>query len=300
MERGHVRGKRGAETVGAVVVTYHPDQDVAGNLRLLRAQVETVVVVDNGSPEASLQSLREACTSLALHLVENGENLGIATALNGGVKQLRGMGCTLAVLFDQDSTITEGYLQTMMRCFTAAPASKRLAILVPRYVDSRFANTLAPPVSSDGSLEAATTSGSMMPLPIFEAIGWFAEELFIDGVDYEYSLRVRRAGYTIAECPEAVLLHSPGTPTYHRIFGKSTIQAANYSPVRRYYQERNKIWVAKRYVLTFPGFCARQFLTSLKDLVKILLFEQVKGRKIRFFFLGIWHGLLGRTGRLDD
>jgi rhamnosyltransferase len=185
----------------------------------------------------------------------------------------------------------------MLACATSSYWGDRLAIVVPRYLDSRFGSVLEPPGEANGELQAATTSGSLTPMSVFETAGLFAEELFIDGVDYEYSLRVRARGLVIAECREAVLLHSPGTPTYHRILG-SRFQTANYSPVRRYYQERNKIWVTRRYWRRFLSFCMRQFSISIKDLIKIVLVEQDRGRKCRFFFRGISDGLRGRTGKL--
>ena len=286
--------------IGAVVVTYLPDDDVLENLRLLREQLQQIVVVDNTPRAAAVQTLREGCHALGLGIIENGENLGIATALNQGVRQLKSEGCECVFLFDQDSTVTDGYVEMMLRCLSGYGPEEPIAILVPRYVDRRFGTTLEAPAGRSGALEAATTSGSLMPTAIFDAAGFFADELFIDGVDYEYSLRVRGLGYSIAECKEAILLHSPGSPTYHRILGGKPFQAANYSPVRRYYQERNKIWVAKRYWRSFGGFCAKQFLTSLKDLLKIVLAESCKWLKIRYFFKGVWHGLLGRTGRLDE
>ena len=286
--------------IGAAVVTYYPDSDVLDNLRLLREQVQQIVVVDNTPAAAGVQTLREACHAPGIEIIENGENLGIAAALNQGVSRLRDEGCESVFLFDQDSTVTDGYIATMLQCLSGYGQEKQIAILVPRYVDRRFGTTLEAPAGRSGALEAATTSGSLMPMEVFAAAGFFAEELFIDGVDYEYSLRVRGRGYSIAECKDAILLHSPGSPTYHRIAGSKPFQVANYSPVRRYYQERNKIWVAKRYWRSFAGFCARQFLTSFKDLLKIVLAETSKWRKIQYFFRGVRHGLLGRTGRLDE
>ncbi len=285
---------------GAVVVSYHPDADVLENLRLLRQQVRCVVVVDNGSPEAKLQPLRDAKEAMGLELIANPENLGIATALNQGVRWLRDRGCPFVFLFDQDSTVTEGYAETMVKCFLQSRTSRSLAILVPRYIDRRFGTVLAPPALPGGHLEAATTSGSLMPMEIFGIAGFFADELFIDGVDYEYSLRVRRLGFTIDECADAQLLHSPGTPTYHTVLRSKPFQAANYSPLRRYYQERNKIWVTKRYWRTYLSFCFRQFVTSAKDLLKILLVENDKRRKCSYFLAGMRDGFRGRTGRLIE
>ena len=286
--------------VGAVVVTYHPDADVLENLRLLQQQVQQTVIVDNGSAPEELLALREVATRLGFRVVENGENLGIAKALNQGVECVRDSGCTSVFLFDQDSTITPGYVHTMTSCFNRSPGMPPLAILVPRYIDRRFGSVLEPPLASDGHLEAATTSGSLIPLEVFGTAGFFAVELFIDGVDYEYSLRVRRLGFTIDECREAILLHSPGTPTHHKGPLGKLFQAANYSAIRRYYQERNKILVTKRYWQTFPGFCAKQFLTSAKDIVKILLVEDDKLRKGRFFFRGLRDGLINRKGKYQQ
>jgi len=283
---------------GAVVVSYHPDADVIEDLKLLREQLRCVVVVDNGSTAASLQLLRDAQEQVGFSLIANPENMGIATALNQGALFLRDKGCQFVFLFDQDSSITPGYVETMTQCFADALKTRLLAILVPRYVDRRFGSVLEPPTGHGGHLEAATTSGSLMPIEIFGRAGLFADELFIDGVDYEYSLRVRRFGYTIEECKQAVLLHSPGTPTHHAFFGGKRFQAANYSALRRYYQERNKIWVAKRYARQFPLFCAKQFFISAKDFLKIWLVESDKWRKTRFFFNGILDGLRGRTGKL--
>jgi rhamnosyltransferase len=286
--------------VGAVVVTYHPDADVLENLRILRVQIEPIIVIDNGSDVSELLALRAAAATVGFELIENGENLGIAGALNQGVRRVRELGCTSVFFFDQDSTISPGFVDTMRSCFADSGSSRSLAILVPRYVDRRFGSVLEPPTRGDGHLEAATTSGSLMPTEVFETAGFFAEELFIDGVDYEYSLRVRRLGFTIDECATAILLHSPGTPTHHRGLGGKPFQAANYSPVRRYYQERNKIWIAKRYWRSFPSFCAKQFLTSAKDLVKIVLVEDGKAHKTRFFFLGLCDGLRNRTGKIKQ
>jgi rhamnosyltransferase len=291
-----------AEQVCAVVVSFHPEADVAENLRALGGQVQGLVVIDNGSTASELSMLEGAIAEFAesalAEVIRNGTNLGIAAALNEGVRWAARRGFEWVMLFDQDSAVTPGYVAAMMAAFARSEFGERLAILVPRYVDRRSGSTLEAPRGKTKGLEAATTSGSLMQVKVFEKAGWFAEELFIDGVDYEYSLRVRRLGYGIEECAGAELLHSPGTPTWHTVLGKR-FQVANYSPVRRYYQERNKVWVTRRYWRDFLPFCLGQFGISLKDLVKILVAETDKGRKCRFFFRGIWDGWGERMGKLE-
>jgi rhamnosyltransferase len=284
----------------AVVVSYHPDGNVLDNLSTLRQQLETIIVVDNGSSNDEVAALRERCTFLGATLIENDENLGIAKALNQGIEAARGFQSEWVFLFDQDSRVTDEFIDTMMRGFASSPFGERLAILNPRYVDFRLGtNLLQHRQLQDGGLEAPTTSGSLTPMHVYDKTGLFAEELFIDGVDYEYGLRVRSMGYFVATYNEAVLLHSPGTPVRHSLLGLMTYTSSNYSAVRRYYQERNKIWNLRRYGRRYPGFFVNQFYISLKELTKILLADENRWRKVRFFFHGYLDGLRNRVGRLD-
>src|SRR5258708_4061614 len=75
------------EYLCAVVVTYFPDEKLLDRLQKIQQQVDRVVVVDNGSSGESAESLRTAEQKLHLEVIRNAENLGIATALNQGVRQ---------------------------------------------------------------------------------------------------------------------------------------------------------------------------------------------------------------------
>jgi rhamnosyltransferase len=290
-------GERFISFVCAIVVTFHPDALVMQGLAAVRPQVEKLIVVDNGSTREELLPLREASSLLGFELIENGNNLGIATALNIGVRRGEALGAEWFLLLDQDGRVTDGYVAAMLRGFAASASGERLAILVPRYVDSRYGNTLTSPPADGAQLEVAVTSGSLTPLRVFRKAGYFADELFIDQVDSEYSLRVRALGYAIEECTDAVLLHSPGTPTYHRVLGSKPFQVANYGPVRRYYQARNLVWLVRRYGGTFRPFVRSQVTIHAKDFVKIC-FEENRWEKWRFFLWGLADGLRGRMGAM--
>ncbi len=268
------------------------------NLRALRPQVDFLVVVDNGSSEKELERLRTEARGPGVQLVENGENLGIATALNIGVRRGLEHGSGWILLFDQDSRVEEDFVAGMLRGFEASEWGERLAILVPQYLDARLRLPIPANHVREG-LEAAMTSGSLIPARVFQQFGVFRDELFIDAVDYEYSLRLRRAGMVIDETAEATLLHEPGAPVLHRFAGRVVFRTANYSPVRRYYQERNKIWVTRRYFGKFPVFCLKLMMFSAKDFTKIVLAESNKLTKLRFFLRGVADGLRGRMGRIE-
>lgn len=287
------------DDVCAVVVTFHPDGDVLENLTKLRQQIGRIVVVDNASSHEEVAMLRSASTAIGFHLVENGSNLGIATALNLGITSNEARKSLDFFLFDQDSCVTDGFAETMLRYFHEAPNRDHLGILMPCYLDKRLGTPLDAIREIDGRVQTAITSGSLIANHTFEEHGLFVDDLFIDGVDHEYSLRIRAAGLTIEECSSAILLHSPGTPTSHRLIRAKPYVSANYSSIRRYYQERNKVWLIRRYWQTFPDFCKRQVMLTVKDLAKIILFEENRMSKCRYILRGWWHGVRGRMGRLD-
>jgi rhamnosyltransferase len=283
--------------VTAVVVTFHPDSEVFSNLSKVHQQVQSVVVVDNGSHLESLAPLRVACSSFGFHLVENGENLGIATALNIGIRKAQILGANWVLLFDQDSTITSGFTQAMLDSFASSRWNNHLAILVPRYIDKRSGSTLPALELKGGELEIAITSGSLVPMSVFRDHGLFEDELFIDAVDFEFSLRMRSQGFHIEECSKAVLLHSPGTPRTYRFREHYLFQTTNYSPVRRYYQARNHVWIVRHYWNRFLFFCFKRSFNIAKDYVKILIAEDAKWDKLQAGWKGALDGIAGRMGR---
>lgn len=285
------------KSICAVVVTYHPDDGVLDNLAAIRPQVQGLVVVDNGSSEGTRKRLRLAAREMEFTLIENEANLGIATGLNTGVKWAQERGYAWVALFDQDSTAPPSFIDTMLRAYDISPRRDRIALLVPRYIDSRLGVPLAAIYADDGSLQVAMTSGSLIPIPIFSEEGWFEESLFIDGVDFEYCLRLRSNGYSVEECPEAVLLHAPANFTECRLKGLRLFSTPNYSAGRRYYRDRNKIWMVRKYGTRYPSFLLSMLTNSLKDAVKIVLAEDDKRGKLAHMALGLRDGLMGRMGK---
>jgi GT2 family glycosyltransferase len=90
------------QSVCAVIVTYHPTPKMLENVPEILAQVQRLIVVDNGSTSDELEPVRVMSQSFGFQLIENGENLGIAEALNQGVRWARNSGYPWVILFDQD------------------------------------------------------------------------------------------------------------------------------------------------------------------------------------------------------
>ena len=61
-----------AQFVCAVIVTYHPSAQMPAHIPNVLAQVQGLVVVDNGSNPVELNPLRVASQTLGFQLIENG------------------------------------------------------------------------------------------------------------------------------------------------------------------------------------------------------------------------------------
>lgn len=286
--------------VCAVVITFRPPPVVFSNLAKARLQVEGLVVVDNGSSAESLPPLRSAGREIGFEFIENGVNLGIAAALNVGVRWARSQGYRWVALFDQDSTLTDGFIEAMLAEYERNPAREKIAILTPKHLELETGEWDRPAFAKDGTPLVAITSGSVMPVRIFDLCGWFEEDLIIDRVDDEYCLRIRSMGYTIALCSEAFLNHSVGTPQMHSFLGLKQVRATHHGAKRYYYLTRNRIVMVKRYWRQYPRWCYHTARSVLRDLVVNFVVEDHRWKKLGTTLRGIIDGLRGKMGKVVE
>lgn len=284
----------------AIVVTFRPDERVPENLARIVPQVDRVIVVDNGSSPQHLAAIRAGATERQFELIENGTNLGIASALNVGVKRALSLGCEWIVLFDQDSTIGPGFINTMMDAYSSSPVRERAAVVFPRHEDRATGRWLPFDVDENGDPMVAITSGSLIPAAVFAACGLFEDGLIIDAVDKEFCLRCRWRGYSLLYCSAAVMLHTIGAPREHKYLGLWRILATHHSAARRYYMVRNNLIVAFRYSRRYPQWCFRTVLHIAKTSFRALLVEENRWMKLRLALRGVRHAIAGRLGKLVE
>jgi rhamnosyltransferase len=74
------------------------------------------------------------------------------------------------------------------------------------------------------------------------------------------------------------------------------LTSTNHSRRRRYYITRNRIIVWRTYARVEPRYVAYDVKASAKELVKLALFEDDRGGKIRAVVRGTWDAIRGFTG----
>jgi rhamnosyltransferase len=284
-------------SICGVVVTYHPDSDFENHIAALRPQVGALVVVDNRSHEDERLQLREMASRHSFVLLENDENRGIASALNQGVIwALEQKAFQFVAFFDQDSEVNAEFMVSMLETYYQNPKKHKVAVVAPTIYNQNTGQRDVPKGLEKGTSLVAQTSGSVMPLEVFQAHGLFKEELFIDFVDYEFCLRVVGAGWSICYCKQAILSHVPGSSRRCYILGWYLATTYNYSALRHYFMTRNAVWVIGNYWRQQPGWCAWLAVQMWINPLKAFLFETDFKLKLRCAISGIRDGMHNRLG----
>lgn len=286
--------------VCALIVTFNPGPSFEENIRALRPQVDLIIIIDNHSSDAHRSRIAQIASGYSSEVIWNSRNEGIAAALNAGIRHAlaKGEHCWIAT-FDQDSRVSPTFIDAMLQAYESCPFQKLVALIGPHYISdvgrSPGERDYATTADCFREVKTTMTSGNLVNPRIFEACGMFDESFFIDYVDHEFCLRLRRHGFRIIEAVSALLLHSHGLRTEHRIFNRNVV-ATNYAPVRRYYNARNRVRVYRKYCATEPWWVTKDIFGLFKEILKLLVFEQNRGEKLTNIVLGAWDGFKGKGG----
>jgi rhamnosyltransferase len=271
--------------VACVVVLYNPDESLKNNIESYINQVDKLYLVDNSeriNPEWILQIIANDKVSYT----RNETNIGIASALNFGAKQASRYKWLLTM--DQDTVLPEGYVSKLLTFDTLQTTT---GIICPVYSNTRFNRK-----KRAEEVPFAMTSGNLLNISIYNKIGPFLNELFIDHVDHEYCLRLRVNGFKILRVNEVILDHKPGTPVRISILG-FRIYLSIHSPLREYYYCRNGIYVGRIYSSAYPQFRFYFYKQLVKELIKMLLMPNRK-YYLSLLWLAIQDGRNHKLGKL--
>lgn len=243
------------QAVCAVVVTWQPD--LGGLLELLdqlTAQSCAVIVIDNGSANADQLELATAQRS-SIVLLRWPDNRGLAAAMNAGLQWANDNGFARVFLFDQDSTLTEGFCAGMLSAWQQAEAVSALpvAAIGPRLQDPvsgrrtpfrlfrlwRRSDQLMAGAQDLYQADFLISSGCLLSLPALDRIGPMKESYFIDNIDLEWCFRARACGYALFGTDAATLLHAIGEPSSNPLVRAGLM--VQHSPLRSYYSTRNRL-----------------------------------------------------------
>ena len=123
-----------------------------------------------------------------------------------------------------------------------------------------------------------------MPVALWEHVGGFRDDFFIDHVDDEFCLRVRRAGGRVWRLNKSLIEHRIGDPSRSR-------WALNHPPLRWFYMVRNHIWTIRMHFLFDPVWALYTIALKARLVVGTLSHEDRVIPKARQMARGLWQGM---------
>lgn len=286
------------DKVFSLITTYQPEIESLRVLvdNLLR-QTDFVVISNNSNFDISVDEIN---TSLSLHIINFGKNLGIAEAQTIGMKWAFENGANFVLQMDQDSTPHENMVQELINCYNEmVSAGENPGLVGVQDYDKITGQVNQARVKKGTSItdsyfdvDSTLSSGSLIPKKAWEVIGGMRDDLFIDAVDHEYCWRLRYAGFKVIRNKNALLAHRLGDGRFKIM---NVVSVGMPSPFRHYYATRNIfLLLNEKHV---PFFWKISSLIKLSGKVIFYPMFLPKGKeRLKFFIKGISDGIAGRSG----
>ena len=231
-------GGSDAAQVAIVVLNWNGWRDTLECLEALDRleSPHSVILVDNGSTDGSLEELRSRRPDT--RILETGRNLGYAGGNNVGITAALEDGSDFVWVLNNDAQPDPdslGHLLSAMRPGVGILAAR----LEPRTLTTALLNERGVYCEGceEGFHEADMVLGASLffRVAVFEEVGLFEESYFHFYEEQDLALRTLRAGYQLGFACRARVAHDGGASLEH------------FSPQASYYLLRNRIAYSRRF-----------------------------------------------------
>ncbi len=298
-------------------MTFNGADTIGRTLRACRSdpgkKITPVLVIDNASEDDTV-SIIQSLSREEIEVAKMPKNLGVAGAFNAGLGRAAASRAEWLFILDQDSICGARCLDTLLQsagelvnrgeivgavCPTARSRTLPGVVFHPyRWTGREFtpvsdADSSGPP-DRPVSIDSTISSGTLYRVKALDAIGGFREEYFIDFVDHECHMRLRRAGWTIWWEKRAELHHRLGKIQEMTDDGPWI----EHEPFRYYYMARNMTHGLWR----MGGAVAlhRFAVELIRHVRRVRRHSAKSGEIISYMIKGIRDAVLRRSGPMDS
>lgn len=281
------------EKIYGVAILYYPNQEVIANIASYIPYLHKLYLFDNSEPSTNMDFSNQ---NAKIQFFADGINKGISERLNAAAKLAIAEGATWLLTMDQDSSFDSGELEKYISCFTNFGDKERVAMFGINHED-KFSNNTCSYLETDNII----TSGSLVNLDVFQKIGGFDENLFIDDVDSEYCYKANTNGFSSIKFQNILLKHSLGEVSIHRSLKnrKKTFRTL-HSPLRIYYMVRNFLYVRNKYQKQLPHSFPYRKTVIINRIKNNFLYGKEKTKLLKYVWLAYRHYKSGKMGRFSN
>lgn len=272
-----------------VVVLYNPSIDVIKNIESYINSLQHLYIVDNSKYDNSTMF-----DNIKIEYHSFKKNCGLAYALNYGCNLAAQHGYQYVLTMDQDSYFDSNSVEIMKQYIGQhAIVAPNVRSLYWDENDKKEKQAYIKYLTKENIDENwVMTSGSIMNLSDYMAVGGFDTNLFIAHIDIDIGIKFKQAEKKIIVISNAMINQHFGNSQPRKFLGK-TVHPSFAAPVRQYYIFRNQIYLEKKY-----GWYGKKIANVhlWKFVVKALLFEDRKFERIEMMLKGIYDGKAGVMG----
>ena len=223
-------------------------------------------MVDNGSTDGSADRLESLHPELAI--IRSTTNLGFTGGNNIGFKYSLENDFEYSLLLNNDTFVEPDFLVHLVNYMDENPS---VGIIQPRihfnhnreklwnagsyynkwlgyFYTSGFNKLPEPKFLSLKPVDWITGCAFFTRNSILRETGLLPDNMFIYSEDVDLSLRIAAKGYKLIYHPSSVIYHIAGMSNKSKVKGKEGF----VNPIVHYLNQRNRIWVIKKYT---PWYC---------------------------------------------
>ncbi|WP_338883818.1 rhamnosyltransferase [Xenorhabdus sp. TH1] len=293
-------------SVTAILVTFNPDLKSFGQvIDSISTQVKYLIIVDNGSKDISEIKKVAVATGCNFILLEQKNNIGLASAQNIGIEYVKhNLNTSHIILFDQDSIINTDFIIHLLEEEQRLNENGvRVGAIGPSFYDPDNNNVYPATVYNgpfiqrvelkDEPVEATflIASGCLIKMAVLNDVGKMLDDLFIDYIDVEWSLRAKKKGYKVFITPKASMAHTIGDKRVS-IFGRTI---SSHSSFRRYFLVRNSFLMIRLSYIPF-GYKLREIVFNFIRIIIGFATSSQKKVFIKYTIAALKDGFLKKFG----
>ncbi|PZP51105.1 MAG: glycosyl transferase, partial [Pseudopedobacter saltans] len=194
------------EKLAGAVILYNPDIGLWKRILTYLPHLERLYILDN-SPKSNKHLFPNDLEFSKCQYILNNENLGISEPLNIACERAIQDGFNWLLTMDQDSFYNDQSFIQYMNCIQNFENRNNVGMFGSQYnlVNPDFLKC------QFNEVEHLITSGSILNLAVFSQIGPFDKNLYIDGVDQEYSFRIIINNYKVIRFENISFQHELGS-----------------------------------------------------------------------------------------
>ncbi len=271
--------------IGILIILYNPTKEDIKNTKKNISYFNSGILVWNSKKIFEVSSPN-------FKVIELCKNFGQAKALNIGFEKALSMKINLLLTLDQDSKLIEEP-DNLIKIINFSsdkyvnPAGFSFSYITKPKAKPKDLKKITPYLCL-----TSITSGSIYLTSAWRQLNGFKNELFIEGVDTEFSIRAKKNKFNFYKFNYPIIIHDAGIPIKRKFLFYELI-IRRHSDIRIYLQYRNNIPIFINNLPFFPFWALNSLFNLLiKKFIVIVIGTDNIPKTFVWIFKGIMHGLI--------